>query len=156
MRTNLTARRIVALTALLTALVVAAACGDNPVAPTPPPPSPANIAGGWTGTIQGQQGTTPFVVAFVMDLTQAGDNVNGTYSTSGGTTFNGTVSGATTPSTFSGSFTFNARTVSGAPCTGTFSASGNAGGTTMSWTSPGVSATCSNTPTGITIAVQRR
>jgi hypothetical protein len=135
--------------------LLATACGkDTPVAPTPPPP--ANIAGGWTGTFQGTQGGTPFTVAFLMDLTQAGDNVNGTYSTSGGSTFNGTVSGATTPSTFSGSFTFNARTTTGAACTGTFVASGNAGGTTMNWTSPAISATCSNTPVGMTIAVQRR
>jgi hypothetical protein len=140
--------------ALALALFTSACGGSTPAAPTPPPP--ANIAGGWTGTFQATQGTSPVTVAFIMDLTQAGDSVNGTYSTSGGSTFNGTVSGATTSSSFSGTFTFNARTVSGAACTGTFVASGNAGSSTMTWTSPIVSATCTNTPTSMTIAVQRR
>lgn len=133
------------------ALLVSACGGSSPTAPAPPPP--ANIAGGWTGTLQGTQTGGPFLVAVVMDLTQAGDSVNGTYSTA---SWSGTVSGTTTPTAFSGSFTFNARTTTGASCSGTFAGSGSAGGTTMTWTSPGVSGTCNNLPTSMTLAVQRR
>lgn len=130
------------------------ACGGSstPVAPTPP--ANATVSGGWSGTFEysttsGRQ--TP--IAFAMDLTQAGSTVNGTYATSA---FSGTVSGATTPTNFSGSFTFNAQTLNGSACTGTMAVSGSAGASTMSWTSPAVTANCTNTPTAITIAVQRR
>jgi hypothetical protein len=126
-----------------------AACGSTPAAPTPP----ASVAGGWSGTVQYTAGGTPGTQAVLMDLTQAGDTVNGTYSAQN---FNGTVTGSTTPTSFSGTFTFNARTVTGASCSGTFAASGTAGGATLTWTSPGVTATCTGTPVNLTIAVQHR
>src|SRR5690242_11996589 len=119
---------------LVAALAFVAACGSS-AAPTPAPtPQPANIAGGWSGafefsTTAGKQ--TP--IAIVLDLTQAGSSVNGTYATQA---FTGTVTGTTTPSAFSGTLTFNAQTVSGQACTGTMAVSGAAGSGTMNWTSP--------------------
>ena len=143
-------KRLIVLVALL-----AAGCGsDTPAAPTPPPP--ASVAGTWSGTIQYTQsstGTSLHVQAIALSLTQAGSAVNGTYAAE---SFNGTVSGTTTPSSFSGSMTFNATTLGGTPCTGTLAVSGGAGGNTMTWTSPAVTASCTNTPVGITIVIQHR
>lgn len=132
----------------------ASACSSSPAAPTPPP-QPAQIAGTWSGTLQYNQASssTLQVQAVAFNLTQAGSSVNGTYAAQ---TFDGTVAGQTTPSNFSGTFTFNARTVTGAACTGSFAVSGPAGSTTMTWTSPAVIASCNNTPTNLTFAVQRR
>ncbi len=141
---------LVAVVALL-----ATACGSDsaPVAPTP---QPASIAGGWSGTVQYTQassGSALQVQAIAFSLTQAGASVNGTYAAQ---SFSGTVTGTTTTTAFSGTLTFNATTNAGAACTGTFAASGDAGSNTMTWTSPLVSASCTNTPLGITMAIQRR
>lgn len=136
-----------------TVCLLASGCGSSPSAPTPPPPQPANIAGNWSGTFQGTQAATGnFLTAVVMNLTQAGATVDGTWATSAS---NGTVSGSTTPTTFTGTFTFNGTGSAGA-CTGTFAVNGNAGGTTLNWTSPGVTGNCTNLPTNIVIAVQLR
>ena len=106
--------------------VIATACSSNPAAPTP---QPMQIAGNWSGTVQYTTTTSGNQVqAVVFNLTQAGSAVNGTYAAQG---FDGTVNGATTPTSFSGTLTFNARTVTGAACTGTLAVSGGAGTTTM-------------------------
>jgi hypothetical protein len=136
--------------------VVALACGsDSPTAPTPPPaPQPAQIAGSYTGTWQATQVTGgPYLIAYTMSLNQSAANVTGTWATAQA---NGTVTGTTTPTSFSGTMTWNAATNNGTPCTGTFAVSGNAGGNTVTWTSPAVTANCTNLPTGITIAAQVR
>lgn len=141
------------LLALVGLCLLAAACGSD----APAAPSPASVAGNWTGTFQSTQAASgASIVAFVMNLTQAGSSVSGTWGYSGLSIANGTVSGATTTSSFSGTFTFNATATNGTACTGTFAVSGNAGGNTLTWTSPGVTANCTNLPTGITIAVQAR
>lgn len=137
--------------------LLAVGCGSSsstPAAPSQPAPSPASVAGTWTGTWQATQVTGgPYLIAYVMTLNQAGANVTGTWSTAQA---NGTVTGTTTSTAFSGTFTWNATTNGGAACTGTFAVSGNAGGSTVSWTSPAVTASCTNLPTGITIAAQSR
>jgi hypothetical protein len=140
--------------ALAVLLLVSVACGSNsPTAPAPAP-QPANIAGSYTGTWQATQTTGgPYLIAYIMQLNQSGATVTGTWSTAQA---NGTVTGTTTPTTFSGTFTWNAVTNGGSPCTGTFAVSGNAGGPTITWTSPAVTASCTNLPTGITIAAQVR
>lgn len=127
------------------------ACGSSDVAPTP---QPAQIAGNWTGTLTyfTSQGG-PFILAIVENLTQAGSTVNGSYGTP---SFDGTISGATTPSSFSGTFTYHSIATNGTTCTGTFVASGSAQLPTMTWTSPGVTSNCTNTPLNVTIAVQTR
>lgn len=138
----------------LVAALTLSACGSTPAAPTPP--APASIAGNWSGTVQYTQsssGSTLHVQAIAFALTQASANVNGTYAAE---SFSGTVSGTTTAGGFSGTLTFNATTVSGTSCSGTWAVSGDAGAATMSWTSPLVSASCTNTPLGLTVAVQRR
>lgn len=139
---------------LVIVALLAVGCGkDSPVAPTPP--QPAQIAGGWTGTISYTAAGSPSTQAIVMDLTQAGATVNGTYVV--GSLFGGTVTGATTATGFSGTFTFNGRTASGTACTGTFAVSGPASAAaTLQWTSPAVTGNCNGTPVGMTIAVQRR
>jgi hypothetical protein len=131
--------------------VATVACGSSPVAPTPPPP--AFVAGNWSGTWQATQASGSYILAMVMNLTQAGSSVSGTWGTSQG---NGTVSGTTTTSSFSGTFTFNATSTTGGACTGTFAVSGNAGGTTVSWNSVAVTGNCTNFPTAITMALQSR
>ena len=134
--------------------IVAVSCSGSPAAPTPPP-QPAQLAGNWSGTVQYTiaSSANPQVQAVVLNLTQAGASVNGTYAAQN---FDGTISGQTTPSNFSGTFTWNARTTTGAACTGSYAVSGGAGTTTMTWTSPGVTANCTNLPTSLTFAVQRR
>lgn len=136
-------------------LLSALACGGNsPTAPTPAPPPPASVAGSWSGTWQATQVTGgPYLIAYVMVLNQSAANVTGTWSTAQA---NGTVTGTTTTSSFSGTMTWNGLTVGGSACTGTFAVSGAAGGNTVSWTSPGVTATCNNLPTSVVIAAQLR
>src|SRR6185312_441143 len=109
-------------------LLVSVACGSStPAAPSPPPP--AQIAGNYTGTWQATQVTGgPYLISYVMQLNQSAGNVTGTWSTAQA---NGTVTGTTTPTTFSGTFTWNAVTNGGSPCTGSFAVSGNAGGNTV-------------------------
>jgi hypothetical protein len=141
---------------LLALCVLAAGCGSSssPVAPTPPAPQPAQIAGTYTGTWQATQVTGgPYLIAYVMTLNQSAANVTGTWSTAQA---NGTVTGTTTPTAFSGTMTWNGLTNGGSACTGTFAVSGPAGGPTVNWTSPAVTANCNNLPTGITIAAQLR
>jgi hypothetical protein len=137
---------------LALALLACTACGSSPAAPTPPPL--AQVAGSWSGTFDytvpaGKQAP----IAILFDLTQAGSSVNGTYATSA---FSGTVTGTVTTSAFSGTLTFNAITVSNTACTGTMAVSGTAGAATMTWTSPLVTANCTNTPTAMTFTIQRR
>lgn len=142
---------------LVLVLLFTAACGSDssPVAPSaPPPPQPAQIAGSYTGTWQATQVTGgPYLIAYVMVLNQAAANVTGTWSTAQA---NGTVTGTTTPTTFSGTMTWNGVTNNGTACTGSFAVSGPAGGNTATWTSPAITANCNNLPTGVTIAAQLR
>lgn len=142
---------------VIAALLAAAGCSgsSSPTAPTPAPvPQPAQIAGNYTGTWQATQVTGgSYLIAYVMVLNQSGANVTGTWSTAQA---NGTVNGTTTPTTVSGTMTWNGVTNGGTPCTGTFAFSGNAGGATATWGSPAVTANCTNLPTGITIAAQLR
>jgi hypothetical protein len=119
-------------------LILASACGNS----SPSAPSPATVAGNWSGMYQGVQLGLPLHDAIVMNLTQAGSSVNGTWTitnpqaSNGYSAAGGTVSGTTTANSFSGTLTINGTTNSGAACSGTFAVSGNAGGTTMTWTSP--------------------
>lgn len=137
--------------ALLTTLLLTVACGSDPVAPTP---QPASVAGNWSGTLQGTQPQTgTFLIAAAMVLSQSGSSVSGTWSVQGA---NGTVTGTTTPSDFTGTFTWNAVTTSGTACTGTWAVSGNAAGATINWTSPLVTGNCTNLPNTLTLAMQRR
>jgi len=140
-------KRLVAMCGVL----LLSACSSN--TPTTATDDTADIAGGWTGTVQYTYGGASGVETFSMNLTQSGKDVSGTYNAEN---FTGNVSGTTTSTRFAGSFTFNSQTVAGTLCNGSFSASGSTGNTTMTWTSPAVSATCSGTPVNLTIAVQRR
>lgn len=141
---------------VLTILVVAVfgvGCGGGGVT-TPATNNSASVAGSWSGVIQYSAGlsNTPILQTIVMNLTQSGSTVTGTYTTPN---FSGTVTGTTTTSVFSGSFTFNSTSVTGTACTGTFAVTGNAGGTMLNWTSPGVTANCSGTPQSIVIGAAK-
>src|SRR5579871_4838859 len=83
-------------------LLVSAECGKAPSAPTP---APAIVAGNWTGTWQSAT-FGPF--PFYMTLTQDGNAVTGTWfntTVSGLPDSDGTISGTTTATSFSGSMT---------------------------------------------------
>jgi hypothetical protein len=147
----MTSRTIIGLTSALATSILLTACGGTSTAPSPPPP--ANITGNWSGTFQYSNNTGLHIDALVMNLSQAGTSVSGTWSTNGR---DGTVSGSTTPTNFSGTLTYHTTSTTGGACTGTFAASGDAGSTTMTWTSPAVTENCTNAPTSITIAVQLR
>jgi hypothetical protein len=142
----------VSVVAVACLLVVACGGGsDTPTAPSPPPP--ANVAGVWTGTFE--YGSPLQQGAVTMDLTQTSGSVNGTWVIQSAG-WNGNVTGTVDSSSFSGSLTFNAPASGGGTCTGAGSFSGNAGTTSMTWTSPAITGACSGLPTGIRIVVQRR
>lgn len=137
---------------LMLGICLFAACSSSPSAPSTPPP--ASVAGNWSGTWQATQTTGgPYLIAYVMNLNQSGSTVSGTWSTAQA---NGTVSGATTSTSFSGTLTWNGSSVGGTACTGSLAVSGSAGGQTVTWTSPAVTGNCGNLPTSITIAAQLR
>ena len=113
-------------------------------------PSPANVAGQWKGTIA----VVGELLSYSMTLTQDGSTVAGTWLVEGGIA--GGVAGSTTTTTFSGTLIFAIPGCSPPP---TAVISGNAGGTTMTWTSPlgfvGNSAACSDNE-AFTIAVTKQ
>jgi hypothetical protein len=141
-------------------LISAWACAGSgmPTAQTPVPP--AGVAGLWSGTLQATQVpgnlcpcpqiAFPYTIAFVMNLTQAGSAVSGTWATSQAM---GTVAGVTSPTSFSGTLTWNS-TTTGA-CTGTLAVGGPAGGKALNWTSPGVTGTCTTFAKAITLAFEQ-
>jgi hypothetical protein len=133
-------------------LISTVACGSSS---TPTAPLPATVAGSWAGTFQftsadGSQRVMPFV----MTLTQTGSSVTGMWSASADIVYSGTVTGATTPSTFAGTFTINLNVAT--ICLGIFAVSGGASGNTVTWTSPGVMGNCSVFPSSISIMAQLR
>jgi len=77
-----------------------------------------NVNGTYTGPINGTQDGTPISMDITMTLSQNGDNVTGTWSTTGGTS--GTLSATITGSSF-GNFVVTMTN----PCAGTFSGSAN-------------------------------
>jgi hypothetical protein len=91
-------------------LVILALMGCNLFGP--------NVNGTYTGPINGTQDGTPFSMDITMTLSQNGDNVTGTWSTTGGTS--GTLSATITGSSF-GNFIVTATN----PCAGTFNGSAN-------------------------------
>ena len=119
----------------------------------------ANLAGNWSGSIQFTQlnGNTlgQVVQPISMSLTQSGNTISGTWTTTSTPTRNGTVSGTTTTNSFSGSVTYNDSATSGNACTGTLAVSGSAGGNNLIWTSPLVTG-CTNPPTSIIITAARQ
>ena len=135
----------------------AAACGSSSSAG----PTVANVAGTWSGTIQFTHISNGAPVQAVQDVTlnlaENGSVVTGTWQTSGGTVAKqGSVNGTTTASSFSGTFTFLGTTIAtGTMCSGTLSVSGGAGGSVLTWTSPGVVGNCNDPPTNVTFSVSR-
>jgi hypothetical protein len=119
----------------------------------------ANLAGNWSGTIQFTQLNGSTLVQVVqpisMNLTQSGNTISGTWTTTSAPTRNGTVSGTTTTNSFSGSLTYNDSATNATACTGTLAASGSAGGNNLIWTSPLVTG-CTNPPTSIIITAARQ
>lgn len=143
-------KRVSVFLVLLTGL----ACHGSTTAPTP-----ANVAGTWSGTMSFTDSIGQFAQTVTMNLTQSGATVSGTWQTSGGRLpKNGTIGGTTTTSSFSGTFTVTITNPStGTSCNGTLSVSGSAGGSALTWTSPGVVGGCPlDPPTNITFTVVRQ
>lgn len=135
------------------ALLLASCGGGN--SPTPAPtPQPAQIAGNWTGNLESSNFAS---VAVNVQFTQAGDAVNGTWASTG-VDWNGTITGTTTPTNFSGSFSISAPGNQGGRCTGTASVSGGASTsiTTLAWTGPGFTGSCTGMPLNLRWNLQRR
>lgn len=135
--------------------VCAAACGST----SSPGPTLAKVAGTWSGTMKFTHMSNGSPVQAVqnvsMVLAENGAAVTGTWQTSGGTVDKqGSVDGTVTASSFSGTFSFLATTVAtGTMCTGSLTVSGAAGANTLTWTSPGVTGTCSDPPTNVTYSL---
>ena len=137
--------------------VLSSACSSSSTGPTRPSDPPAvNVSGAWTGVMSYTQitnGTSASRAENVsLTLIQAGSSVSGRWATA---IRNGTVTGTTTATEFSGTFTYNTTSSTGAACVGTFNVSGGAGGSTMTWTSPTVVENCSGPPDSITFALHR-
>lgn len=138
---------------LIGSLLFVGACGSTPAAPTAP--SPANVAGGWSGTITTSNYGTQ---SFTMLLTQAASTVNGTW-TSPSFGWTGAVSGTVTPTNFSGTMSLSGVSTQNVPCSAVASVSGNASSSTMTWTSPfftAASGPCGNQPANVRIDMQLR
>jgi hypothetical protein len=116
-------------------LLFCVACGGSS---TNEPSSALQIAGHWTGQVAFDQNGQSVTGKWVMDLTQSGTSIDGSYTADG---FNGTIHGTVTTTSFSGSFTF---TTSSGACSGTFPASGPASAMSLSWTQPSVPTACSD------------
>lgn len=129
-------------------LVVLAGCGSD----SPMGPSVAQIGGGWSGTFESSNWG---VRAILVDLTQAGDTVNGTYAINGA---QGNISGTVTATNFSGTITMTTPSVGGGICNGSGTLSGPVSNAqTMRWTSVGITTTnCGGMPVGIVLNLQRR
>jgi len=140
---------------LVAVLVLASACGSStPTGPTPPP-APANIAGRWTGNLISSNYAAQ---AFSMQTSQSSASVSGTWVVSPND-WNGTITGTTDPSSFTGTITISAPNALGvgARCTGTASVSGPASSAaTLRWTSPGFTGSCTGMPTGLVLNLQRQ
>ena len=136
--------------ALLLALLAASCGGQSPAAPTPPPPPrPAQVGGSWAGLLSSNFPDHPFRMA----LNQINTDVTGTWAANDWT---GTISGTVDTTRFAGTFTFSAPTPTGVVCTGTAAFTGPAGGTSMTWTAPGIGGSnCTNAPLALTIKVSR-
>jgi hypothetical protein len=118
----------------------------------PNAPSPANVAGSWSGVVR-WMATNGDVIpeAITMTLSQRGSAVTGTWNTR---LRYGNVSGTTTSTDFSGTFTYNTSAEDdGTPCVGSMAVSGNAGGSTLNWSSPGVIENCLKAPQNISITL---
>lgn len=143
--------------AVCLAFVVVSACGGGsrtPIAPTPPPP--ANIAGGWSGTLESSNFGIHSVLA---QFTQTSATVTGTWAsmTLGGGS-SGNFTGTTDVSSFTGIMTLSAPSTAGGVCTGTASIAGPASSSlaTLRWTSVGFTGTCTGMPLNVVLALQRR
>ena len=141
---------------ILAAIVLVSACGSSATAPTSTSTTPANIAGTWTGTVASSNNQT---VQYRMVLAQSSSAVSGTWDASS-LTWQGTVAGTISGSSFAGQMTFTGTADDGTVCNGNASVSGATGSSSMSWTSE--TGVVSNTtcpaalPVGIKSDVQKQ
>jgi len=139
---------------LAAVLLVGSACGGStPTAPAQP--LPANIAGRWTGNVVSSNYAAQ---ALSLQLDQSSASVSGTWVVSPND-WNGTITGTTDPSSFTGTMTISAPNALGigARCTGTAILNGPASSAaTLRWTSPGFTGSCTGMPTGLVLNLQRQ
>ncbi len=138
---------------LLVVAILATACGgdnDRPLAPSPPPP--VQIAGNWSGTFESNYSPE----AVLVNLTQVGANVTGTWAMTSGVRATGNVSGAVDAGAFTGIITYGLS--SGAICQGSFS--GLSLVSSLNWSSPGFTGNCGlsapGNPVNVRFVLQRR
>ncbi len=138
---------------LLTSSLLLTACGAKSSPTAPAPPQPAQVAGTWSGILASSNFQA---LAVVVQLTQTGSNVTGSWATPND--WNGTITGSVDTSSFAGTFTLSAPNALGVGqrCTGTASVSGPASnGSTLRWTSPGFTGSCTGEPLSLVWTIQR-
>jgi hypothetical protein len=149
-------------TACAGAVAALAACSSSSFTP------PSDVAGNWDGTMQyttsstssnaGNSTTAQQNVS--MKLQKSGDAVTGTYDPSSVGYFSaaGTlaITGVDSSSAFTGALTFEPSSNPDG-CSGTIDVSGSGSGSSLTWTSTGVTSTCrSNIRSSVTIKVNRQ
>lgn len=148
--------RVLPTVALILALLAPACGGDDKSPAAPTPPQPAQVSGNWTGNFESSNWTA---MALRVNITQSGASVTGTWADTTGRDWNGTINGTTDPSSFTGTVTISAPNAAGVGqrCTGTASFSGPAssGTTTLRWTSPGFTGSCTGMPLSVVWNLQR-
>lgn len=134
---------------LVVITLLSAACGS------PTAPSPSSVAGTWTGNMQSSNWNA---IAVSVVLAQSAASVSGTWANASND-WNGTITGTTDPTSFTGTFTISTPNASGVGprCTGTASVSGPAssGGQTVRWTGAGFTGSCTGLPVSLVWNLQR-
>src|SRR5262249_55221391 len=118
-----------------------------------------SVAGTWSGSLLFTVSTGPVAQPVTMTLTQSRDTVSGTWQTHGGlTSKTGLVGGTASANSFAGTFTITITNLAtGGACNGTLAVPGRAGGTVLTWTSPGIAGNCTiDPPTNLTFTVVRQ
>lgn len=136
-------RRFIWLAPLVLAAFVAG-CNDSPTSP-----SPAQIAGEWSGTLES---TNYQARAVTVTLTQAGESVNGTWV---GGDWDGSITATVDGNRASGTVTIHMPALVGR-CESSGAFGGSASSSTMTWTVVTFDGECGAPPASARFVIQRR
>ena len=151
-------RKVLVAGAALAIAVSTANCGGATASP-PTAPTPANIAGSWTGTISFTTSKGHSNQVFNMSMVhEVSGMVSGIWQASDSNfDEHGGVNGSTTPTSFSGVFAMTIKDLNaGTQCNTSAAVLGPAGGTAMTWTSDGFIGGCSDPPKNVTVSVTKQ
>ncbi|MGE0043614.1 MAG: hypothetical protein AB7H88_07775 [Vicinamibacterales bacterium] len=123
---------------------VAAGCSDRPTSP-----SPAQVAGDWSGTLESANYQAR---AVTLTLTQAGESVNGTWT---GGDWDGAITATVDGNRASGTVTIRMPALVGR-CESSAAFGGDASSSTMTWNVVGFDGECASPPAGARFVIQRR